>query len=194
MLVARSSPECRLYLELHPHECGEHAFPVRSTVVRSDAGLLAVYDGTCPRCGKARRVEFSLDSEIPPPPPAFGGAAPSRLLDPGQFLFAADEAARQCPDVLTGLSTQRARYVYAKLGEAAAAIEEVLKFVPAGASAIPASAFSSQRGRDVYMQEPGRFDVDRLRAVLATYQEGLRAYARELAKLEPGPAKASAKP
>src|SRR2546421_8402360 len=94
MLVARSAPECRLYLDLHPCSCGATAFPVRH-VLRSGEGdaLEAVYEGDCASCGLPRRFVFELDSATPPAPPAYGGPQPSRIICPGQFLLVADRAA-----------------------------------------------------------------------------------------------------
>ncbi|MGW0363539.1 hypothetical protein [Streptomyces sp. NPDC002990] len=43
---------------------------------------------------------------------------------------------------------------------AVAAIEEVLKFLPPGQDAIPASAFSSEVGKARYERDPGKFDRD----------------------------------
>jgi len=46
----------------------------------------------------------------------------------------------------------------------------VIKFAPAGAAEVPASAFRSERGVALYRAEPGRFRLDRLAAVSATYR------------------------
>src|SRR2546430_2506164 len=94
MLVARSAPECRLYLDLHPCSCGATAFPVRH-VLRPGEGdaLEAVYEGDCASCGLPRRFVFELDPATPPPPPAYGGPQPSRIICPGQFLPVAAPAA-----------------------------------------------------------------------------------------------------
>jgi hypothetical protein len=80
MSIARSGPECRLFIELHPCTCGEHQLQPESRVESTSAGLLAVYEGECPRCGVPRRFEFLLDPEIPPGD-KFGGTRPSTLID-----------------------------------------------------------------------------------------------------------------
>src|SRR2546421_10305540 len=94
MLVARAAPVCRLYLDLHPCSCGATAFPVRH-VLRPGEGdaLEAVYEGDCASCELPRRFVFELDPATPPPPPAYGGPQPSRIICPGQFLLGADRAA-----------------------------------------------------------------------------------------------------
>ncbi|MFI5731868.1 hypothetical protein ACIA49_17220 [Kribbella sp. NPDC051587] len=58
---------------------------------------------------------------------------------------------------------------------ASAALDEVLKFIPDGADAVPREAFASELGRAVYDAGPDRF----ARAELA-YRRGLLAEAREL--------------
>ena len=129
MSIARSGPECRLFIELHPCTCGEHQLQRESRVESTSAGLLAVYEGECPRCGVPRRFEFLLDPEIPPGD-KFGGTRPSTLIDAGQFLAVADHAAKQVPhdpSSLTGDARRAARWWLAR---AVNALEEVLKFAP----------------------------------------------------------------
>jgi hypothetical protein len=63
------------------------------------------------------------------------------------------------------------------LATAAAAIDEALRFLPAGAETVPDSAFWSQRGAGVRAAEPGRFRRARLVAAA-------RAYRSMLAELE----------
>ena len=91
MLIARSSLECHLYMELHPCACGETAAPQKHRLLSGESGLIARYDGACPRCGSLRRFDFVLADEIVPLE-TFGGAMPSTILDAGQFLAYADAA------------------------------------------------------------------------------------------------------
>lgn len=157
MLLARTASECRLYIELNPHSCGEREFQARSGVNRTTGGLVATYEGACPRCGEARRFEFILDDHPTPPAPAFGGPHPSSLIDPGQFLIAAEAAAAASDQLAT----------------AVAALDEVIKFIPAGHDRVPATAFTSVQGRALYETEPGQFERVRLDAVLARYSAAL---------------------
>jgi hypothetical protein len=179
-LISRSSPECRLYIQMHPHDCGETRFPHRSRLQKRGDDMVALYEGPCPKCGVARRFEFVLDPEVPPPAPAFGGPRPSKILDPGQFFHAADEAAKDAPDSLRGLLPPRAQFARARLAEAAAAMEEVMKFIPAGEDDVPGSAFTTQVGIDVYLASPLRFTRGRLGAIAGAYRDGLRGYDLEL--------------
>jgi hypothetical protein len=163
MLIARSAPECRLYIDLNPCSCGEWSFDVRHTLRSGpDGALIAVYEGACPRCGLPRRFEFALDPATPPPPPAYGGPRPSRIICPGQFALVADHASRA-----SGRDA---------LARAIAAQQEVIKFIPAGADEVPAEAFTSWEGRALYAREPGRFRRYRLEAVAEAYRDALAGY------------------
>jgi hypothetical protein len=188
-LVARSGRECRLYIELHPHDCGESNFPVNSVLERTDRGLIAKYAGKCPRCGRERAWEFVLDEELPTPT-AYGGASSSRILDPGEFLYAADRDAKLAPDTLKGLTIEAAVAAKVRLEDARAAIDEVLKFIPADRPSVPSSALHSNLGREMYLKEPGRFERARLEAVGEVYRKGVEQYAREIDEMKYGTARA----
>lgn len=178
MLVARSAPECRLYIDLSPCSCGETAFDVRHTLRNGpDGELVAVYEGRCRRCGLPRRFTFALDPATPPPPPAYGGPRPSQIICPGQFALVADRAAAAADLVPAQSPQERARGREA-LARALAAQEEVVKFIPPGADAVPAEAFTSWEGRELYAAEPGRFRRYRLEAVAAAYRDALTGYDR----------------
>jgi hypothetical protein len=88
-------------------------------------------------------------------------AAPSELLDPGEWLWVADRYASYPAEDGT-LSVDEAVERCTDLAAAAAAVEEALLFVPEGAGAVPAGAFRSERGRSVFEAGPERFTVDRL--------------------------------
>ncbi|MFC7480528.1 hypothetical protein ACFQX7_11395 [Luedemannella flava] len=159
-----------------PCSCDETSLPVRHTLRTSGDDLLAVYQGECPRCGLPRQFAFVLDPATPPPPPAFGGAAPSRIVCPGQFAIAADNAARATPLSPAGLTPTQREYGHDALAYAVAAQEEVLKFVPEGADAVPESAFTSPEGARLYAGDPGRFRRARLVAVADAYRSALAQY------------------
>jgi hypothetical protein len=154
VLRARSSLECRTYIELHPCACRDATVPPSAGVHATDAGLVARYEGRCPRCGAPRRFELALDDEIVPAD-AFGGARPSSLLDAGQFLAIADAHAKRIPPTVHDLD------------RAIAALIEVLKLIPDGADAVPPDSLTSPEGRALYDRElGGRFRRARLEAEL----------------------------
>lgn len=165
-------------MDLHVCSCGESRFEAQHVLRESDEGaLLAVYEGTCPRCGSPRRFTFALDEALPPPPPAFGGQQPSSIICPGEFLLVAAEAASSATADPTGLSDRQRSSTRGALAKAAAAVEEVLKFIPEGADAVPEASVTSSAGAALYSRDTGRFSRARLEAVLAAYREGLTAYA-----------------
>ncbi|NUP03160.1 MAG: hypothetical protein HOW59_35090, partial [Nonomuraea sp.] len=102
--------------------------------------------------------------------PTFGGAEPSELLDAGEWLWVADLTASDVP-VHDRAEARRVLRI------ATAAVEEVVKFVPPGAEAVPDDGFWSERGLGMRTAEPGRFQLDRLLIVRDTYQELAGRYA-----------------
>lgn len=179
--VARTSLEAHLYMDLRPCACGEVRFPRASSVVQLPDGVLGSrYTGACAGCGTAREFVFTLppDESTPESEIRYGGPEPSELLDPGEWLAVADQYARAVPadpHLLTEPDRRRAR---ARLASAAAALDEVLKFVPAGDDRVPVTAIRSELGGSVYGQEPGRFRAARLAAVRDSY----RAWLGQLSK------------
>ena len=174
MRLARTNAEAHLFMDLHPCECGEVRFPRSSSVIETDDGDLAShYTGTCRKDGRPREFTFRLPQQILPPPGdgsvRYGGAEASELLDPGEWLGVADAYARNVPADTAALDADGLARAKAMLNRAAAAIDEVLKFIPAGADRVPEQAFGTDRGRAAYAQEPGRFRSVRLEAVRSTY-------------------------
>ena len=173
--LARSNAEAHLYMDLHPCACGEIHFPRASSVVTTPDGVLASrYAGTCPQDGAEREFLFRLPEHFVSPPPdgvvAYGGPEPSELIDPGEWLSIADAYARSVPADTASLADDGLATARAMLVHAVAAVEEVLKFIPAGADRVPEDAFVTDRGRAAYTREPGRFRRPRLEAVRDTYR------------------------
>lgn len=171
---ARTPLEIELYLALHPCACGEASFPATSSVVEYDDDLANRYAGRCPRCDAEREFVFGLPERAHGGRPGhvtYGDDTPSQLLDPGEWLWTADRFARGVPADVTGLAGGARRGARHRLLSAAAAMDEVVKFVPSGLEQVPETAFWSERGRAVFAEEPGRFFRDRLEVVADTYRE-----------------------
>jgi hypothetical protein len=169
VLIARSSLECRLYIQLHPCSCGEMRGVTQHRIESRDEALLAVYEGRCMGCAVPRRFDFVLDPEIPPSH-KFGGSKCSLIIDAGEFLAVADAAVRAVANDanrLDDLGRQRARSL---LLRAVAALEEVLKFIPPDGDRVPVEALWSAAGKEQYLMEPGRFRGSRLEKVLGVYR------------------------
>lgn len=172
--LARTNEEAHLYMDLHPCECGEIEFPRSSSVVETaDGDLAGHYTGTCPQDGARREFMFRLPQQIVSPPGdgsvSYGGAEPSELIDPGEWLSIADAYARNVPADTAALAADGLAQARSMLTRAVAAIDEVLKFIPAGEDRVPEDAFVTVRGRAAYAKEPGRFRRPRLEAVRGTY-------------------------
>jgi hypothetical protein len=136
---------------------------------RHGDALVAVYEGACPSCARQRRFEFELVAEIPPRA-SFGGARASEIIDAGQFLLVADDAARAVPSDVSRLGAAEREDAAPLMRRAVAALEEVLKFIPPQTDRVPAEALFSASGRELYLAEPGRFRKARLEAVLGVYR------------------------
>jgi hypothetical protein len=174
MLLARSPEECHLYMELHPCECGEVAFNwSRHRREQRGEALISAYEGECGQCGRSRRFEFEVTGEVPPPP-AYGGETPSQIIDPSEFLAVGEELSAAVPADPTMLDRAAVEDAYEAIEMAVAAVEEVLKFLPAGADRVPLDAFLTDTGRAAYARDPERFGRRRLRETLAAYH-GLRS-------------------
>lgn len=179
-LVARSMAECHLYMTLHPcPRCGDASFRWSVHEAGERDGLrTSSYEGACPACGTIRRFDFVvLDANLAPP--ALGGPEPSSIIDPGEFLAAGDEAVRYAAASPGALPDEIAD-AYDAATDAVAAVEEVLKFIPAGAATVPAAAFTSPAGRAVFAADPGRFERGRLEADLGERRRVLQAASREM--------------
>ncbi|MEV7225655.1 hypothetical protein AB0M79_01355 [Polymorphospora sp. NPDC051019] len=169
--AARTRDEAHLYLDLHPCDrCLSVSTTWDSTLTSVDGIPARRYAGVCDDCGTGREYLFALPEHAAGTRPGtvhFGGSQPSELLDPGEWLLVADltaEAAAAATDPAEAAEST---------GIALAAMVEILKFVPAGADAVPADLFRTERGRTVYRQEPGRFRRRRLEIVRDAYRDAL---------------------
>ncbi|MCG5219423.1 hypothetical protein [Streptosporangium sp. KLBMP 9127] len=164
--VARSRDEAHLYLDLHPCDgCGSVDTAWEHAPVETDGEPTVSYTGRCEGCGAQRGFLFGLpEREVTGVAfPTFGGREPSRLLDAGEWLWVADLTAGNVPP-----EPAEARQA---LATAAAAIEEVIKFIPPGQEEVPEAAFWSDRGRETRADEPSRFQLERLLFIRQTYRE-----------------------
>jgi hypothetical protein len=169
--LARTNAEAHLFMALRPCACGERRFARTSSVVAIDGELASRYTGACERCGTPRRFEFRLLREVLQPPATgmvYGGAEPSELLDPGEWLSVADDYARSVP-VGARLDGGARRSARQRLAAAIAALDEVRKFAPPGAFEVPVNAFTTPFGRAIRDKEPGRFRLMRIDAVRTAY-------------------------
>jgi hypothetical protein len=149
--------------------CGGNGFQGTSVVMLQDGQFYERHTGPCEECGSPREFVFRMPTELELRLGAadFGGPEPSELLDPGEWMTVAEVSA-----------DRDAGATKADLEYAAAAAEEVLKFLPPGsdvADAIPASAFHSPVGRDAYARMPERYTRGRLMAIARALREAAEA-------------------
>ena len=173
--VARTRDEAQLYMDLHPCDaCGGVDVTWHSALTERDGSPARRYSGQCGGCAAAREFVFALPErpELPGPDDVvFFGTDRSQLLDAGEWLLVSDLCA-QAGSIPAGSDAERSG-ARESMAIAAAAVTEVLKFVPAGAEEVPDSGFWSDRGRTVRDREPGRFRRRRLNIVRDTYRDAL---------------------
>ena len=105
------------------------------------------------------------------PDGAWGNATPSTLIDAGEWLAIADDFGARVPAEIHGLDGGEREAARVNLAKGIAAVEEVLKFVPAGADEPPQSAFFTPRGLGVYLDARDRFRRERLEVLLDAWRE-----------------------
>ena len=151
-LRARSVAEEHLYMALHPCACGHPVAPgsLGHSLWFEGNDNISVFQGKCAGCQRTLRLEFAVPADAPQPP-RLGGAAPSQIIDPGEFYLESDRA------ILRG-----------DVARAIACLEEILKFIPPGGGEVPASAFTG-RGAEVRSKSPLRFERELLEARLGAY-------------------------
>ncbi|MGA8112222.1 MAG: hypothetical protein WCA46_01015 [Actinocatenispora sp.] len=169
--LSRSSDEAHLYMELHPCPCGESDFGRVSSVAEVHGEWRVRYTGRCVECGRERAFEFRQPEHLTEPEDGAwaAGDAPSELLDAGEWLFVADTYG-SVPTDRTELSDSGRDQLRTDLRAAAAALDEVLKFLPDGVDVLPEAACWSDRGRQVRDAEPGRLRRFRVTAARDTYR------------------------
>lgn len=142
----RSTNELRAYARRHPCVCGEasiEGFEFISGTL-DDGRDMAMYRGTCPSCGRSRRV-FSWFLRYPDPYWDFhlaGMPEPSFIIGPHEFLsevLPADLTAD--PDTLP-LAAWDDQLI--KNSHALEAVNELAKFLPDGAAEIPDDAYKGE--------------------------------------------------
>ncbi|WIM97991.1 hypothetical protein ACTOB_001559 [Actinoplanes oblitus] len=179
--LARTRLEAQLYLDLTPCECGHLGLESRAEPVRFEDGTPGCrYTGTCAACGRARadvfRVpEISQDVSSPDEVVYGLGGRTSELLDPAQWLWAAQRYAAAVPS--TSDSAPEAERATARtwLMAAVAAVGETEKFLPEDADSVPATAFWTEGGRAFYQRDPQAFHEHRLADLRMGYERRLRA-------------------
>jgi hypothetical protein len=163
-LPARSSAEARLYMAIHPcADCGDAEFDLTVRTSLAGADLLTVYSGPCRSCRAEREFRFLIESDTAD---EFGAAAPSTLIDAGQWLRCADRILEATPNTVLGVPAEEWRARRFLFRTAAGSVAEVLKFIPDGADSVPPQGFWTDEGKAEHARAPARFrraELERLR-------------------------------
>lgn len=148
--LVRSALEADLFMSLHPCPHCEAKTPrLPSRVVVKSGELTALYEGACTTCGRTRRFEFQLGDTAEPETVVAFGEGVSSVLDPGQWLAAADLVMREAAEKASGARDYSL---------AVAALGEALKFIPVDSDVIPLSAIRTRGGWQYISEDPDRLN------------------------------------
>lgn len=178
--LARRLNEAYLYLDIQEcTTCGSRLLePERTATLGEVDGQPVTWIPTvCAHCGATDEYVFRR-----PPKPLtadefgrFGGAEPSELLDPGQWLLLADGLTEDIPDAPEELTGEGREDLRDRVEFAADAVVEAMKFLRKDDDAVSAFAFWTTQGYGMYADSRWRFERDRLAAQLDGYRQTLVA-------------------
>lgn len=163
---ARTYGEAHAYMDLRPCVCGSVSFPrgqLAVTVNDDDDGVTVRFAGPCDDCDRPREFAFRLPPRpgVPAESPYLFGYpddGPSELLDAGEWFGVAEGYAAVADLAVADVAAaDGAEDVVKLLTCAASAVDEVLRFLPAGAEALPAAALWTVAGGERYARDPDRF-------------------------------------
>jgi hypothetical protein len=182
---ARSFNEAILFIRLRPCRCGEMEAEWRDVHVLVGDQQARSFTGTCYGCARPRAFTVAM------PPDAkqsldvvYGeGDAPSQVLDPGEWLGVSDLYGQRVEELLGdeefGTADDDVNNVYYALSARVSAFDEILKFLPPAAPAVPEWQFRSIAGRSVYEALPERFERGALLQERAALQANLDRFVRD---------------
>jgi len=186
----RSLSEMRFAAGLFPCAgCRSHDV---GTLELRGGGQVLILSGPCPRCRTVREVRFRprTDPATHGTPPAheLGGPEPSRIIRPMQLVEELDRLVPTISWTPHKLAAPAWRTSWAAIDRALTSATELLKFIPAGATAVPDAALDaagradrSSRG-EKYERAWLSGERDRFLALLETYKaDAPRIYALEAA-------------
>lgn len=160
VFAARNANEARLFVQC---QGGTEA---GSSAVGTELHILASH----PEGERVHR--FTLGAGAPWEPTDFG-AGTSRILDPAELVFFADDVVRGVPPTNESVHP---RAVVRQLRLAAAALREAAKLIPAGG--IEEAAFFTGAARSYALANPGRFSIDQLQRYAAEIDAHADAWQR----------------
>lgn len=165
LLRARNVAEAHLYLDMLGCPPGRR----NHKLVDYAGHLVSQYTCEVPHKDLPTVFHFIVESKDMDTT-GFGGAAPSRIIDPAAFLRYSDRLAQSVPSSPKGLSEQQIKQNKYILERAAACVDEVLKFLPVTDDELSEDAFFSVNSASIWVHSPQRFNRLRLQAIATTYR------------------------
>jgi len=172
-LRARSLAECSVYLNLRN-------YPVqgrKQSITTEEADVVVQYEcrneGAATRTFTFRISKADMAATSGDGPIQYSaGDTPSELIDAGQFFSFAEGFAKQTPASLDGLDRDEGIVALNVIERAAAFMDEVIKFIPAGQETMPDDAFFTAMGKRARDEQPaGRWSRTRLSAIAGAYRK-----------------------
>jgi hypothetical protein len=180
VLDVRSHNEAMLFVILRDCEaCGALARDITDELRVDDGTLLSEYTCVCRECGNIDSFEFRLPEHDPQAGRGgvvYGGDDPSTIIDAGEWLDAAERIASGGPAEPDGIEREAAALA---MTGAAAAVHEVLKFIPPGADRVPPTAIWTERGQERFARDPLRMRRAGLEVLEKVYRESAERLAGE---------------
>jgi len=171
-LPVRTYGEAHVYMDTHPCRCGCAQFPrgLMEVLTDDEHGVVLRYAGPCDDCQRPRDFRFRMPQRrgLPPDNPyrfSYSQDGPSQVLDAGDWLG----VAHAYGEVVDGLlQPDQAQAGWSELMDyedalklltgAAAALDEVVKFLPAGAERVPTAALWTVTGHEHHRLHPEQFE------------------------------------
>lgn len=166
VLPARTVAEAHLYMDLRGAEPGARG----QRLVQAGNELVSVYEARCHDDPAPTRFAFLVE-DVTAPPWQYGGAAPSKIIAPDEFMVWADLLSKKVPASAEGLDPEQRRRHKLMLESAASCLLEAAKFIPPGAERVPEGAMALRDRWEKLQITPGRFDRPRLEIVAKTYRD-----------------------
>jgi hypothetical protein len=183
VLDVRSHNEAMLFVLLRDCDaCGALVRDITDELRVEDASLLSEYTTVCRVCGNIDSYVFRLPEHDPQTGRGgviYGGDDPSTVIDAGEWLDAAEQIASGGPAEPDGLTPPAREAAAWAMTGAAAAVREVLKFIPPGADRVPPAAVWTERGQERFARDPVRMRRAGLEVLETMYRESAERLAGE---------------
>ncbi len=160
-LNAQNVEEMHLYMDAQ----GCQKYPRTHRMVEHDGRLVATYE--CESIDGSERKLFEFEY----PDSDKSELTNSKIIDAGEFMLLAERLAQTVPADAFNLPLKKLMEAKLSLEKAVYCLNQILKFIPEDEASVPLDAFWTTRGKAIYESEPNRFQKDRIKTVMASYNE-----------------------